>query len=36
MGPAQDAAQAVGAALEAVSIDDLTPTEGPQVMALKG
>jgi hypothetical protein len=31
---ARDAAQAAGAVLEAVSLGDLTPTEGTQVMAL--
>ena len=34
MTTAQDAAQAAGAVLEAVSIGDLTPTEGAQVMGL--
>ncbi len=34
MTTAQDAAQAAGAVLEAVSVGDLTPTEGAQVMGL--
>jgi hypothetical protein len=34
MSSAHDAAQAAGAVLEAVSVGDLTPTEGAQVMAL--
>ena len=34
MTTAQDAAQAAGAVLEAVSIGELTPTEGAQVMGL--
>ena len=34
MANAQDAAQAAGAELEAVSLGDLTPTEGAQVMGL--
>ena len=34
MTTAHDAAQAAGAVLEAVSIGDLTPTEGAQVMGL--
>jgi len=34
MVTAHDAAQAAGAVLEAVSVGDLTPTEGAQVMAL--
>lgn len=34
MATARDAAEAAGAVLEAVSVGDLTPTEGAQVMAL--
>lgn len=34
MTTARDAAEAAGAVLEAVSVGDLTPTEGAQVMAL--
>ena len=34
MKSARDAAEAAGAVLEAVSVGDLTPTEGAQVMAL--
>jgi hypothetical protein len=34
MTTAHDAAQAAGAVLEAVSVGDLTPTEGAQVMGL--
>jgi hypothetical protein len=34
MTTARDAAQAAGAVLEAVSVGDLTPAEGAQVMAL--
>ena len=34
MSTARDAAQAAGAVLEAVSMGELTPTEGAQVMAL--
>jgi hypothetical protein len=34
MSSAHDAAQAAGAVLEAVSVGDLTPTEGAQVMGL--
>jgi hypothetical protein len=34
MATAHDAAQAAGAVLEAVSIGELTPTEGAQVMGL--
>jgi hypothetical protein len=34
MSSAHDAAEAAGAVLEAVSVGDLTPTEGAQVMAL--
>ena len=34
MASAQDAAQAAGAVLQAVSEGDLTPTEGAQVMGL--
>ncbi len=34
MTTAHDAAEAAGAVLQAVSIGDLTPTEGAQVMAL--
>lgn len=34
MATARDAAQAAGAVLEAVSVGDLTPTEGAQVMGL--
>jgi len=35
MTTAQDAAQAAGAVLEAVSLGELTPAEGVQVMALE-
>lgn len=34
MSSARDAAQAAGAVLQAVSVGDLTPTEGAQIMAL--
>jgi hypothetical protein len=34
MATARDAAEAAGAVLEAVSVGDLTPTEGAQVMGL--
>ncbi len=34
MNNARDAAQAAGAVLEAVSVGDLTPTEGAQIMGL--